>query len=114
MVQPFSQVRALPRDLRYGLRKMNNDAGFTIVAVACLALGICASVTVFSVVDSLLLRPFPGVADPGRIVSLAARPVTYGALGGEEFTPGLSYATFQRYRRANRVLTDLVAYDPVP
>jgi len=73
MVQPFSQVRALPHDLRYGLRKMNNDAGFTAVAVVCLALGICASVTVFSVVDSLLLRPLPGVTEQGRIVSLAGR-----------------------------------------
>jgi ABC-type antimicrobial peptide transport system permease subunit len=41
----------VPLDVRYGFRKLNNSAGFTVVAVACLALGICASVTLFSVVD---------------------------------------------------------------
>ena len=49
MEQPFSSVSVpLPRDLRYGLRKLNQNTGFTVVAVVCLALGICASVTVFS------------------------------------------------------------------
>ena len=105
---------SVPLDVRYGFRKLNNNVGFTIVAVACLALGICASVTVFSVVDSLLLRPFPGVADPERIVSLAPRPITYAGIPEEEFTPGMTYTLFQRYRRANRVLTDLAAYYPVP
>ena len=42
----------VPLDVRYGFRKLNNSVGFTVVAVACLALGICASITVFSVVLS--------------------------------------------------------------
>ena len=50
----------LSGDLRYGLRRLNNNAGFTVVAVICLALGICASITVFSVVDTLLIRSLPG------------------------------------------------------
>ena len=41
----------VPLDVRYGFRKLNNSMGFTVVATACLALGICASVTLFSVVD---------------------------------------------------------------
>src|SRR6185295_19575436 len=111
MVQPFSSVRVLPRDLRYGLRKMNNDAGFTAVAVICLALGICASVTVFSVVDSLLLRPFPGVMEQGRIVSLAGKPYTLAGAG--EIEASLSYPSFLRYREASRVFSDLVAIFPL-
>ena len=41
----------VPLDVRYGFRKLNNSMGFTAVATACLALGTCASVTLFSVVD---------------------------------------------------------------
>jgi predicted permease len=105
---------SVPLDVRYGFRKLNNNVGFTIVAIACLALGICASVTVFSVVDALLLRPFPGVVNPGRIVSLAAKPQTIEGVPGEEYSPALTYSTFQRYRSSNRVFTDLAAYYSLP
>ena len=98
----------------YGFRKLNNNVGFTIVAIACLALGICASITVFSVVDALLLRPFPGVKNPGRIVSLAAKPRRIAGLPGDEYSPALNYPAFQRYRSSNRAFTDLVAYYPLP
>src|SRR4029077_3758168 len=104
---------SVPLDVRYGFRKLNNNVGFTVVAVACLALGICASVTVFSVVDTLLLRPCPGVVDPGRVVSLAAKPITIDGLAGQTFTPALTYTLFQRYRSATRLFTDLVAYQPI-
>ncbi len=105
---------SVPLDVRYGFRKLNNNVGFTIVAVACLALGICASVTVFSVVDALLLRPFPGVRNPGRIVSLAARPQAIKGLPGEEYSPALNYPDFQRYRSSNHVFAGLAAYFPLP
>jgi predicted permease len=107
---------SVPLDVRYGIRRMNNNVGFTIVAVACLALGICASITVFSVVDPLLLRPFPGVRDPGRIVSLSCKPVVVKGFQGLDFTPALDYPAFQRYQRASspRIFTDLVTYLPVP
>jgi putative ABC transport system permease protein len=101
---------SVPLDVRYGFRRLNNSVGFTIVAVACLALGICASATVFSVVDALLLRPFPGVEDPRGIVSLSPRPIRFADLPGNEYAPPLNYSTFQRYRRANRAFTDLVAF----
>jgi putative ABC transport system permease protein len=101
---------SVPLDVRYGFRRLNNSVGFTIVAVACLALGICASVTVFSVVDALLLRPFPGVEDARGIVSLSPRPIRFADLPGNEYAPPLNYSTFQRYRRDNRVFSDLVAF----
>src|SRR5258706_956099 len=114
MAHLFSSVSVpLPRELRHGWRKLKNNAGFTAVAVACLALGICASVTVFSVVDALLLRPFPGVRDQGRIVSLACKTVSMPGVPGE-ISPGLSYRSFLRYRAATHVFPDLVAYYPVP
>jgi predicted permease len=61
---------SLVQDLRYTFRTLRRDAGFTMFAVAIAGLGIGASSTVFSVVNTLLLRPLP-FADPGRLVWIA-------------------------------------------
>ena len=107
---PTSRPMSVPLDVRYGFRRLNNNVGFTIVAVACLALGICASVTLFSVIDALLLRPFPGVENPNGIISLSPKPIHFANIPGNDYSPSLNYQAFQRYRRANRVFTDLVAF----
>jgi predicted permease len=60
------------RDLRYAFRTLRRDAGFAVFAILIAALGIGASVTVFSVVNTLILRPLP-FADPGRLVWIANR-----------------------------------------
>lgn len=56
-------------DLRYAFRALAGNPGFTVVAVLCLALGIGVNGTIFSVVDGVLLQPFP-FPDAGRLVVL--------------------------------------------
>ena len=58
------------QDLRYSLRVLAKAPGFTAVAILTLAIGMGASVTIFSWVRAVLLNPLPGVAEPDRIVAL--------------------------------------------
>jgi predicted permease len=65
----WNGVESLLRDLRYGLRTLRRSPGFTLVAIAVIALCIGASTSLFTVVRSVLLRPLP-FRDPGRLVML--------------------------------------------
>jgi predicted permease len=59
----------LTQDARYGWRALRKHAGFTAVAITTLAIGIAATLTIFSIVEALLLRPLP-VTKPDELVTL--------------------------------------------
>ena len=66
---PGAVIGQLSRDIRFGLRVLRRNPGFTISTVLTLALGIGAATTMFSVVDAVLLQP-PPFSDPDRIVTV--------------------------------------------
>ena len=94
------------RDVKHSIRMFIKSPGFTLTAVAALALGIGANTAIFSIVDAVLLKPVP-VHDPDRFVMLMN---TFVSRTGESGSgPGASPAKFQHWR-SQPVLTEVSAF----
>jgi predicted permease len=93
-------VETLLQDLRFALRTLHASRGFAVVAIITLALGIGVTSTMFSVVNTLLLRPLP-FRDAERLVALRG---SRASTGGSEIP--LSYADFLDWRRRATTLED--------
>lgn len=74
-------METLLQDLRFGWRMLRKSPGFTMIAVAALALGIASTTAIFSVVDTVLLHPLP-YPDANRILSVGESDRTTGEGGG--------------------------------
>ena len=62
-------MEKLFQDIRYGIRQLLRHPGFATLAIISMALGIGANTSIFSLVDTVLLRPLP-VHEPSRLVVL--------------------------------------------
>ena len=93
----------LTQDLRYGLRTLAKNPGFTAVAVVALALGIGANTAIFSVVNAVLLRPLP-FKNPEQLVMVWENAAH---LGFPKNTP--PPANFLDWQKQNSVFTGMAA-----
>ena len=100
----FRFLEALAQDLRYGLRMMVKNSGFTAVAVLTLTLGIGANTAIFSVVNAVLLRPLP-FKEPERLVMLQSVDVRQS--GGQS---SVSYPNFVDWREESESFERLAAF----
>jgi predicted permease len=96
----------LAQDVRYAFRTLRRDRAFTVMAVIILGLGIGANSTVFSVVNTVLLRPLP-FKDPQRLVWIEGPPKGCGL-------SCVTYSTdaFEEYQQSNHSVSSLTAYMP--
>jgi putative ABC transport system permease protein len=107
--RPFTAaLDDLMQDLRYAFRTLRKNPGFTVIAILTLALGIGANTAVFSVIDSVILRPLP-FANANRLVWFNGK-FTLSDLAD------VSPPDFLDYRASNQSFDHLVAMgnDPSP
>src|SRR5262249_13982865 len=90
------------QDLRYGLRMLLKNPGFTLVAVLTLTLGIGANTAIFSVVNGALIKPLP-FAEPDRLVALRETR-------GDPSDGPLSYPNFADWRAEQSVFERMAVY----
>ena len=91
------------RDVRFGLRMLWKDPGFTALAVLTLALGIGANTAIFSLGNAFMFRPLP-VKDSGRLTVIAVQ----NKAGGEPNE--ISYPDYLDYREHSSAFTDMTGY----
>ena len=92
----------LLQDIRYAIRMLAKNPGFTIIAVLTLALGIGANTAIFSVVNGVMLNPLP-YPQPNRLVSMYRK--VFGFDQGS-----VPYLSFQDWQKQNRTTESMASY----
>jgi predicted permease len=105
--QGLMKLDILLQSLRYTIRTLSRDRGFTIVAILILALGIGANIAVFSVVNTLLLRPLP-FSRADQLVWIAPPPTKCGLSCATYSTD--AYDTFRVQSRSYQDVTGYFAF----
>ncbi|MGA8367318.1 MAG: ADOP family duplicated permease [Candidatus Acidiferrales bacterium] len=96
-------LESLTQDIRFGLRMLRKNPGFTVVAVFTLALGIGANTAIFSVVNAVLLQPLP-YPQPDRIVQLKNS-------SPQGNNPVISIPKFVAFQEQSQTLQNIAAYE---
>jgi macrolide transport system ATP-binding/permease protein len=97
---PF--LEHLAQDLRFAIRQLWKNPGFTCTAVLMLTLGLCASVAIFAFVDATLFKPLP-YRDPARLVGVFETVPMFAH-------SNLSYDDYVDWKKLNTVFSSLEAY----
>ena len=97
-------METLLRDVRYGVRTLFKNRGFTVVAILALALGIGANTAIFSVVNAVLLRPLP-FEQPDQLVMVWEKRMQLGRIRNTVSPPD-----FNDWRAQNHVFEDMAAF----
>jgi macrolide transport system ATP-binding/permease protein len=102
----MNNMESFTQDIRFGLRSMRKNPGFSLICVLSLALGIGANTTIFTVVNSILLNPLP-VADISRLVEIDTVDSKTKVTQANATKLGMSYPNCQDYQRQNQVLSGI-------
>lgn len=97
-------MSTLIQDLRYGIRLIRRAPAFTAAAVFLLALGIGGNATIFTLINTVLIRPLPGI-DSSRLVVFSR------TMRGEGTESNHAIPNFRDYAARNKVLDDIAAFD---
>lgn len=100
-------IETLRQDVQFSIRALRRRPLFTGIAVLTLALGIGVNSAIFSMINSVLFRPLPGVAEPHELARLYYR--------GPQFPYGsFSYPHYTEFEEANRSFEGISAYRLIP
>jgi putative ABC transport system permease protein len=100
-------METLGQDVRYALRNLRKTPGFAVVAILTLALGIGASTAIFSVIENILMEPFP-YRDAQRYMSVQIHDTEQNERGGRA---GYTGPEFLDYVEQNHVFDGVIAND---
>ena len=100
-------MKNILQDVRYGVRTLLKNPGFTAIAVLTLMLGIGGNATVFSWIHGTLLNPIPGVKESSRLVAVET------VMPSGEFHTS-SYLDFRDYSAQNQVFSGMIGFELVP
>ena len=103
-------MRSLSSDLRYALRLLRRNPGFTVAVVLSLGLGIGANTAIFTLLDQVLLRKLP-VKNPEQLVMLYQQGTHNGSNMGMRMH---SYPIYQDYQQKAEPLAEVICRRLVP
>src|SRR6202140_3366082 len=93
----------LSQDIRYALRQLRKSPGFAFPSILILAMGVCASVSIFGFVDAALIKPLP-YPNPSQLVDVTESAAMFPRAN-------LSYADYLDWKKLNHVFSSLDVYN---